>query len=133
MPNNSQKDVTGWVGWVYFAGMLMILIGIFQAIAGLVALLKDSYFLVTNQGLVAFDYTTWGWIHLILGVVIAAAGAAVVNGRSWGRVIAVILVSLSALSHFLFMPAYPIWSIIALVIDIILLYALIVHGAEAEA
>lgn len=133
MPNNTQKDeVSGWVGWVYFAGLLMILMGIFQAIAGLVALLNDQFYAVTRAGLVAFDYTTWGWIHLLLGFVVAAAGAAVVNGQSWGRVVAVVLITLSALANFVFMPAYPIWSTLMIILDVILLYAIVVHGHEAR-
>lgn len=133
MADKSNNTVTGWVGWVYFAGILMVMLGLFQAIAGLVALLNDEFYLVTERSLVAFDFTTWGWIHLLLGITIAAAGAAVVNGRSWGRVIAVILAALSALVHFAFVPAYPIWSIASIVLSVVLIYALVVHGSEAEA
>jgi hypothetical protein len=131
MPTNGKNDTTGWVGWVYFAGILMIILGIFQAIAGLTALLNGEFFLVTKEHLVTFDYTQWGWIHLILGGVIMAAGSAVMNGRLWGRIVGVLLASFSALANFAFISAYPIWSVLLIVMDILIIYALVVHGGEA--
>jgi hypothetical protein len=132
MPSNGKNDVTGWVGWVYFAGILMIIMGIFQAIAGLTALLNGNFYVVTEEKLVALNYTQWGWIHLILGGVVMAAGSAVMNGRTWGRVVGVALASLSALANFVFITAYPIWSILIIVVDILIIYALVVHGSEAR-
>lgn len=132
MVRNNGNDVTGWAGWIYFAGFLMIVMGILQSIAGLTALLKNSYFLVRNDALVVFDYTTWGWIHLLLGIVILMAGTAVINGRTWGRVVAVILAIVSVIANFVFIQAYPIWSIIAITIDILIIYAITVHGTEVE-
>lgn len=132
MPSNGKNDTTGWVGWVYFAGILMIIMGIFQAIAGLTALLNGGFFVVTQDKLVTFDYTQWGWIHLILGGVVMAAGSAVMNGRMWGRVVGVFLASLSALANFAFISAYPIWSVLIIAMDILIIYALVVHGGEAK-
>ncbi len=126
-----NKEVTGWVGWVYFAGLLMMIAGVFQGIAGLTALLKDDFYVVTERSLLAFNVTTWGWIHLLLGVVLLAAGSAVINGRTWGRIVAVILATLSAMLNFLFISAYPVWSIMVVVVDILIIYALVVHGDEA--
>lgn len=132
MATNSQKQVTGWVGWVYFAGAMMLLLGGLQALAGLVALFNEDFFVVTQAGLVALNFTTWGWIHLILGIVIFAAGIAVIAGNMWGRVIGVFLAVLSAIANLGFIAAYPLWSIVGLVIDGLVIYALTMHGAEAK-
>ena len=128
----AQREVTGWVGWVYFAGFMMVLSGIFAAIAGLVALFNDKVYIASQNNLWILDYTTWGWAHLLLGILIAAAGMAVMNGQVWGRSIGVILVLISAVANFAFIPVYPIWSIIILTVDALVLYALIAHGSEAR-
>ena len=124
--------VTGWVGWIAFAGYFMIIGGFFGAIQGLAALLRDeSYFFVTEDGLLTFDYTTWGWIHLILGVVLMLIGGYLLKGATWARVVAIILVGLHLIAQFTFVSAYPVWGVIAITIDLLVLYALLVHGREA--
>ncbi len=125
-----NNDVSGWVGWAYFASMMMLVLGGLQAMAGLVALFKDDYYVVTQNALVAFDYTTWGWIMIIMGVVVFCAGLAIAAGKMWGRVIGSLLVVVSALSNIAFFNAYPVWSTIALVVDAMILYALTVKGSE---
>jgi hypothetical protein len=126
----AQKKPTNWVGWVFFAGAMMILVGALQALAGFVALFKHSYYLVTNSGLIAFNYTAWGWIDIVIGVVILLAGLAVLAGKTWGRMVGVFLAILSALANLAFLSSYPIWSIIAIVIDVLVIYALTAHGEE---
>ncbi len=133
MATNGNNEVTGWVGWIYFAGFLMLIMGVLQIISGLAALLNDTYFLVRNSNLVVFDFTQWGWIMLTLGLVVSMAGSAVVNGRTWGRVVGVLLAGLSLVANFTFVAAYPIWSIMVMVVDILIIYALLVHGNEAKA
>lgn len=130
--SNNTADVSGWVGWVYFAGFLMILDGAFQAIAGLVGLFKDEVYVIGDQALWLLDTTTWGWAHLILGVFLLLAGSAVMAGKLWGRIVGVIFAGLGLIANFAFVPVYPIWSIILIVINILVLYALIVHGGEAK-
>ncbi len=127
--NNNQ--VTGWVGWAYFAGILMSISGIFMAISGLTALLRRTYFVVNENTLVAFNYANWGWIHLLLGLLLVSAGGSVMRGGLWGRVVGIVLASLSLVVNFAFVSAYPIWSIIVMVVDVLIIYALAVHGAEA--
>ena len=125
---------SGWVGWVFFAGVMMVLLGVFQAIEGLVAIFNDKYFLVGRSGLViTADYTVWGWVHLFLGIVVAIAGYAVIQGQMWGRVIGVIIAGVSAIVNLGFLPAYPIWGTIIIAVDVIVIYALTVHGREARA
>ncbi len=127
-----EAQASGWVGWVYFAGIMMFLAGIFHAIEGLVALFTNQVFVTTaNQGVWVLDLTSWGWIQLLLGIVVAAAGAAVLGGRLWGRVVGIMLVFASALVNFAFIPVYPFWSIVLLVVDGLILWALLAHGNEA--
>ena len=102
----TRNEVTGWVGWVYFASMMMLILGGLQALAGLVALFRKTFY-VTPHGLVVWNYTTWGWINLILGILIVATGMALTSGRTWARVIASLVVVLNAIGNLAFLPAYP--------------------------
>jgi hypothetical protein len=125
--------MSGWVGWVAFAGIMMVLLGAFHIIDGLIALFQDEYFLVTRSGLaVDVDFTTWGWVHMIAGIIIVAAGIAVFAGQVWARVIGVLLAMLSAVVNLGFLSAYPIWSSIMILIDILVIWALTVHGGEVR-
>jgi hypothetical protein len=122
---------SAWVGWVVFAGLMMVLLGSFHVIQGLIALFQDDYFLVGKQGLtVHIDYTAWGWIQLISGIIVVCAGVAVFAGKVWARTIAVIVALLSAIVNIGFLAAYPIWSTIMIVLDIVIIWALTVHGGE---
>jgi hypothetical protein len=124
---------TAWLGWIYFAGLMMIMLGFFQAITGLVAIFDDGYYLVADEGLVvSVDYTLWGVLHLTLGIVAFAAGYAVLRGQTWGRVIGIILAVGSAVVNMAFIAAYPIWAIIIIAVDVVIIYALAVHGREAR-
>jgi hypothetical protein len=127
----ASTEPTGWVGWVAFAAAMMILVGSFHFLAGLVALFQDDYFLVGSSGLmVSVDYTTWGWAHMIGGVILAGSGVALFSGKVWARVVAVVLAMLSAVVNLSFLAAYPIWSAIMIAVDILVIWALIVHGDE---
>jgi hypothetical protein len=125
---------TAWVGWIMFAGVMMIMLGVFEAIEGLVAIFNDEYYLVAGRDLiVSVDYTTWGWVHLLLGIVIIAAGLGVMVGQMWARLVGIILAVLSAVVNIAFLAAYPVWSTIVITIDVLVIYALTVHGREAKA
>ena len=122
---------SGWVGWIAFAGIMMVLLGTFHIIDGLIALFQDEYFLVTQSGLaVTADYTAWGWTHLIGGVVVLAAGIGVFSGMVWARTVGVIVALLSAVLNIGFLAAYPIWSTIMIALDVLVIWALTVHGGE---
>ena len=123
--------MTGWVGWISFAGVIMVMAGIFQAAAGLVALVNDDVYVVVSDRLaLTLDYTQWGWVHLIIGAIVAAAGFAVFSGRVWARAVGVLLAALSAFAHLLFISAFPFWSLIVIAMDVLVIYALCVHGGE---
>jgi hypothetical protein len=122
------------VGWVIFAGIMMVMLGTFQAIEGLIALFKDTYFVVPRSNLVvSVSYTTWGWVHLLLGILVAAAGLGVMAGQMWARLVGIVLALVSAVVSIAFIAANPVWSTIIIVIDIVVIYALTVHGKETKA
>lgn len=124
---------TGWAGWVVFAGIGMLLLGCFQAMMGLVGIFNTDFYLVTADNLaIPVDYTAWGWLHLIMGVVVLLAGAAVLSGKTWGRVVGILLAALQALVNFAWFPAYPFWSAIVILVDVLVIYALAVHGREVK-
>jgi hypothetical protein len=122
---------TGWVGWIVFAGIMMMILGCFHAIAGLVGIFEDKVFLVGPNNLVVHvDYTTWGWVHLIAGIIIACAGAALLAGQTWARVVAVACAFGSAILNIGFLSADPIWSTIMIALDVLVIWAVTVHGRE---
>jgi hypothetical protein len=126
-----QEDTTtGWAGWAAFAAFMMILIGGFHAIQGFAAILKDDFYAVTPNYVFEFDVTTWGWIHLVVGVIVVIAGFAIFSGAAWARTIGVIMAFLSAIANFAWLPYYPVWSVIVITICVLVIYALIVHGRE---
>jgi hypothetical protein len=130
-PAPLRQEPTAWVGWIVFAAIMMIMVGILHAIDGFVALFKDSYYLVSKNGLVVtMDYTAWGWTHLILGLLLAGVGAALFTGQMWARVVGILVVGLSILASFSFASAYPVWAMVIIAVDILVIYALTVHGRE---
>jgi hypothetical protein len=120
------------VGLTAFAGFMMILVGFFQAIAGFAALLEDEFYVIGREYIFQFDVTTWGWIHLLLGVVLILAGIGVLRGGVVGRTIAVIIVSISAIANFIFLLGWdqPVWSTLLIALDVAIIWALTVHGRD---
>ena len=126
----SQQRSGAAVGWTTFAGIMMILIGVFHAIAGLSGIIKDNFYAVLPNYVLKFDVTTWGWIHLIGGIVVVLAGFSVWNGAVWARTVGVIIAAASALVSFAWIPLYPIWSLVLIAIDVTVIWALTVHGRD---
>jgi len=120
----------GVIGLIAFAGIMMIMVGVFHALSGLAAIVEDSFYVTTPNYVLEFDVTTWGWIHLIAGILVAAAGFGVFAGRTWARVIGITLAFLSAIVSFAFIPYYPVWSVLIIVLDVFVIWALAVHGRE---
>ena len=123
---------TGWVAWVEFAGLMLCLVGGFHVIQGLAALFRDDkVFIVTKDRLVlSMDYTAWGWVHLIVGIVLILVGAGLFSGRMVARILGVGVALLSAIVNVVFLPAYPVWSVMMIAIDVLVVWAIIVHGGE---
>jgi hypothetical protein len=127
------RGQTAWVGWVVFAGMMLVLLGTFHVIQGLVALFRDEVFVVGQRGLVVnIDYTAWGWTHVLGGALAILVGACLLAGQMWARVVAVLVALLSAIANLLFLPAYPIWSVMMIAIDVLVIWAVTVHGSEIK-
>jgi hypothetical protein len=130
----TQQEVSGWaVGWTWFAAVMMWLIGGFHAIAGLVALINDEFYVVTRDYVFQFDVTSWGWIHLILGVIVFFGGIGLLSGQVWARTVGVILAVVSILVNFSWLPWYPFWSTIMITLGVFVIWALTVHGRDIEA
>lgn len=129
----SSTETTGWVGWIAFAGAILILSGIFQIIQGLVALFNDGFYVVQPSGLVIdVDYNTWGWTHLITGGLVIAIGLGLFSGNIVARVMGVIIASLSAIVNLAFIEAAPVWSTLVIAMDVIVIYSIMVHGREMK-
>jgi hypothetical protein len=125
------EETSGWaVGFILFAAIMMIMVGVFQAIAGLVAIFENEFYVATRNYLFQFDATTWGWIHLIVGLIIVFAGWGLLSGRTWARVLGITLAVLSAIANFLFIPYYPFWALTIITLDVFVIWALAAHGGE---
>ena len=123
-------EPSGWaVGGIVFAASVLTLIGCFQAITGLVAILDDDFFVVTRNYTFDLDASTWGWVHLLLGIALVITGWGLFTRATWAVVTAIILAMLSALGNFFFIPYYPAWSIVVLTLDIWVIWSLTRPGA----
>ncbi len=127
-----RKEVSGWtIGWAIFAGTMMLMTGIFQAFEGLTAIFNGDFFVIGPAYTYTFSVTTWGWIHMILGIVIAFAGVAVYSGQAWGRTVGIILAILSAVTNFFFIPYYPFWALLIIAVDVAIIGALAAYDTQA--
>src|SRR4051812_47555607 len=134
MSSVDDERLSAWVGWIAFAGTMLMMLGVFHVIEGLVALTKSSYFLVHSSGLVVnASYTTWGWVHIIAGCIVVAAGVGVLNGQIWARIVGVGVAFVSTLVSIAFLSAYPIWSILMIALAVVVIMALTVHGSDIKA
>jgi hypothetical protein len=127
-----QVEPTGWVGWIAFAGVMLIIVGALQALYGLVAIFNDQWVVWNNGNSVWLDITAWGWVHLIAGIVLVLAGLGVFTGNVLARAVGVVVAALSAILAFLGLPLYPIWSLIVITLDVLVIWALIAHGGEVR-
>ncbi len=117
-------------GWAMFAGIMLIIYGVFDAIQGIVALANNEFFVLTQDYVFKFDVTTWGWIHLIGGIVLIASGAGIFSGNVLARTVGVIVAASAVIWNFAWLPYYPIWSIISIAIGIAVIWALTAHGRD---
>lgn len=133
-----SEQPSGWaVGWTAFAGFMMIMIGSFHAIAGIVGITKDEFYVATAgenaKWVFEFDATTWGWIHLIAGIIVVLAGIGVFSGNVLARTVGVLLAIGSAVANFAWLPYQPVWSVTMIAIDIAIIWALTAHGRDITA
>jgi hypothetical protein len=118
------------VGLTVFAAVMLIMIGIFQGIAAVAALVNDEFFVVGEEYIFTFDISTWGWIHLLIAALLIAAGVFLFRGAVWARTVGVVVATISAIVNFAWLPWYPIWGAIMIAVDVFVIWALTVHGRD---
>jgi hypothetical protein len=125
-----DDDISGWAaGGIIFAATILIMVGVFQAIAGMVAIIDDEFYVVTRNYTFDLDTSGWGWIHLLIGIALFATGWALLARQTWAGVAAIVLAMLSAIANFFFIPYYPFWSILVIALDVWVIWALTRPGA----
>ncbi len=117
------------MGGIAFAATMLVLIGVFQTLAGLVAIFNDEFYVVAQNYTFDLDVSAWGWIHLLVGLAVLATGLGLFGRRPWAGVAAIVLCMLSALINFFFIPYYPIWSLLVIGLDVWVIWALTRPGA----
>src|ERR1700755_315799 len=130
----TNRSSTAWTGWIGFAGVLMVVIGGIDFFEGLIAAIRGSYYAVTPNQIIVFDTTTWGWLTLIWGIALVLIGFGLLAGASWARWVSIVAISLNFFTQLGFTGSaqYPLWSLTGLILNIIVLYALIVHWDAAK-
>jgi hypothetical protein len=107
------------------AAILMMMAGLFQFFQGISAVAKDDIYINAPNYVYKFDTTTWGWIHLIFGAIVAISGFFLLQGQAWARGVAIVLVGISAISQFFFLPYYPLWAMVIIALDIFIIWAIV--------
>jgi len=127
-----SSERSAWAGWLAFAATMLVLVGILSVIAGLGALLRNEAYFTANGELLVFNLAAWGWIHIVIGVLLMVAAAGLYNGSTWARAVAVVAVGLNLISQFTWANSAPWWSLIVIAIDVVVIYAIVVHGRELQ-
>jgi hypothetical protein len=129
---NTKGSMAGWIG---FAGILILIIGVVDFFEGLIGLFNDDYFVVTASGYLAVNLTTWSWVVLLWGVLLIFTGLGLIAGSGWARWFAIFAITLNVFGQlgFLGNSQYPLWALTALTLNIIVLYALTVRWNESQA
>jgi hypothetical protein len=127
----ATQEVSGWTaGFVVFAGVILMMVGVFHALTGLAAILENEFFVVGPNYAYELDVTAWGWLHLIYGIIVAGAGWGVFSGATWARLVGIFLAAMSAVGNFFFIPYQPVWAILIIALDVLVIAALSAYGRE---
>jgi hypothetical protein len=123
-----------WAGWVAFAGLLLMILGGLAFFQGLVAVIRDQYYVLGDNGALVLDVSQWGWIMMIWGIVLALVGYGVVSGASWARWVAILVVGLNFIAQLGYDggSGYTLWSLCVIALNILVLWALIVRWDESK-
>ena len=126
-----NKERSSWaVGYAVFAAVVLMMSGAFHFMAGLVGIVDDEFYVVTQKWVFEFDSTAWGWIHMIGGILVVLAGMSVLKGHMYGRIIGTTAAVLSAIANFMWLPYQPWWSLLMIALDMMVIWALTVHGRD---
>ena len=128
----TRPTSTAAIGWSAFASFTMGLLGIWWVIAGIAGIAKDDVFLVTNKYVFKFSVTAWGWIHLLVGLAVAVVGACLWAGQTWARWTGLVIVALSMIANFAWIPYYPVWGIVVLALDGAVIWALSIGSSQDD-
>jgi hypothetical protein len=132
MATHRTTGSPAWAGWVVFASTMMVILGCINIIQGLVALFDDERLVIAADRLVAVDLTGWGWTILFFGAAMVLTGAGLVMGKTWGRVTGIILVAVHAITQVAWIGAYPVWSLLMIALDTVVLFALTARWSAAR-
>jgi hypothetical protein len=125
----ATREVSGTtIGFVVFAGVMLMIIGTYHAFTGLAAIIENEFFVVGRNYAYELDVTAWGWLHLIFGAIVAAAGYGVFSGATWARVVGITLAAISAVGNFFFIPYQPVWAILIIALDVLVIAALTAYS-----
>jgi hypothetical protein len=126
-----SENRSGWaVGYTFFAAMMMVFLGSLHALAGFTGIIKDQAYAVSPNAIVSIDTTQWGWIHLIIGLIVLFAGFGLLSGAVWARTVGVIVALVAGFMSFLFIQWYPVWGITMVAVSIGVIWALTAHGRD---
>jgi hypothetical protein len=127
----ASRDVSGWtVGFSVFAGVMLMMIGVFHCLTGFAAILEDEFFVVGREYAYELDATAWGWLHLLYGFILIFAGFGIFKGALWARLVGITLAAISAVGYFFFIPYQPIWAILIIALDVLVIAALCAYNRE---
>ncbi|MER8035452.1 DUF7144 family membrane protein [Streptomyces hydrogenans] len=128
-PHRSETSQAWSSGGTLFAGVLMLVTGFMDIFQGIAGIAEDDVYTRVGDYVFKFNLTTWGWIHLILGIIVAIAGYGILKGAEWGRVAGISLASLNLLLQFLFLPYQPWWALFSMAISVFVIWALATDDA----
>ncbi|MEU5840701.1 hypothetical protein [Rhodococcus sp. NPDC047139] len=114
------------------AAIIMATVGVVEFFQGIAAVSEDELFVQGQDYTFKFDFTAWGWIHIVLGVVMVVVGLALVSGATWARVTAIVIAALSILANFLWLPYYPWWSVLIIALDVVVIWAVSTWNPRAD-
>lgn len=120
----SRSRSGAWTGWIVFAGTMLVVVGMLNAFEGLVALLADERVVATANNFVVVDLTSWGWTLVISGLLMVLVGGGLLVGQSWARITAIVIVGLHAVIQVAWIGAYPLWSLLMIALDTVVIFAL---------
>ena len=130
----SEENPSGWaVGWAYFAAVMLFMVGVLQFLSGLSAIFNDELYVIGEEYIYEFDVTAWGWIHMIIGIIVFCSGLGVLKGHVLGRTVGVIAAAGSLIANFLWLPYQPVWSTVLIAICVAVIWALTAHGRDVNA